>query len=465
MKKKIIIPLLSLGMILGVCSCSNSSISSFTSNDTQFANKAIVVSEVTRNYLQVGEIYKLEAHVYGTVNDSVTYTTSNKNIATVSSDGLVTGIGAGNVNIIAIASDDTTIRKVIKFSIVEDATNLVPGLEKVISQMEDLDFESGVNFNGKIDLNLGNVNLKLGESIQGKATLNTILDSSNLELPVSIDVRQDESTTEEKVGTYVKANLPLGTLIEDIINSNKDLKKYSSSLPIKATLVSALTNLVDETYSSYISVNDNNDFVSLDIYNYGEENFYTALNRNFGTEEETNYAPYAFSSQSGYSFLTKVLRTVLGLNINSDFSSTLDTIKESLEINSISDLFSKDMLLKIQTLLKDYLVSNESENGTKVTLNDTIMSLINTSMTEKNIGGRTTIDLSNGVVLNLELPKQIKEIALNLVKNNDVYSSINLVIKGLKEDGSEYEVISSSLDLPTRTIGKDIINESVSQSE
>ena len=466
MKKKIIIPLLSLGMILGVCSCSNSSSSSsLSSNDIQEVNKAIVVNEVTRNYLQVGETYKLEAHVYGTVNDSVKYTTSNKSIATVSSDGLVTGIGAGNVNIIAIADDDTTIRKVIKFTIVEDATNLVPGLEKVISQMEDLDFESGVNFNGKINLNLGDVNLKLGESIQGKAVLNTTLDSSNLELPLSIEVRQDESDTEEKVGPYVKANLPLGSLIEDIINSNKDLKSYSSSLSIKGTLVSALTSLVDETYSSYISVNDNNDFESLDIYNYGEETFYTALNRNFGTEEEANYAPYAFSSQSGYSFLAKVLRLVLGLNTNSDFGSTLDTIKESLEIDNITDLFSKDMLLKIQTLLKDYLVSSESENGTKVTLNDTIMSLINTSMSEKNIGGSSSIDLSNGVVINIELPKQIKEIALNLVKNDDTYTSMSLSIKGLKEDGSECEVISLTLDLPSTTIGKDIINESVSQSE
>ena len=123
------------------------------------------------------------------------------------------------------------------------------------------------------------------------------------------------------------------------------------------------------------------------------------------------------------------------------------------------------MLLKIQTLLKDYLVSSESENGTKVTLNDTIMSLINTSMSEKNIGGSSSIDLSNGVVINIELPKQIKEIALNLVKNDDTYTSMSLSIKGLKEDGSEYEVISLALDLPSTTIGKDIINESVSQSE
>ncbi len=466
MKKKIIIPLLSFGMMLGVFSCSNSSSSnSYTSNETQEVNKAIVVNDVTRNYLQIGETYKLEAHVYGTINDSVRYTTSNKNIATVSSDGLVTGIGAGNVNIIAISTDDQTIRKVIKFTIVEDATNLVPGLDKVIAQMEALDFESGVNFNGLVNLNLGNINLKLGESIQGKAIVNTILDSSNLKLPVSIDVRQDEEATNEKVGTYVKTNLPLGTLIEDLINSNDELKKYSSFLPIKGTLVSALTNLVDENYSSYINVYDNNDFESLDIFNYGEETFYTALNRNFGSKEEVSYAPYAFSSQSGYSFLAKVLRILLNLNSESDFSSTLDTIKESLEINEITDLFSKDMLLKIQVLLKDYLVSNETENGTKVTLNDALMSLINTSMNEKNIGGRTTIDLSNGVVISLELPKQIKEIALNLIKKDDVYTSINLSIKGLKEDESEYEVISLSLDLPTTTIGKDIINESVTQGE
>ncbi len=460
MKKKFIIPLLSLSMIVGLASCGNNNSSSYNQSQENIdVNKAVVVDQVTRSYLQVGETYQLTAHVYGTKNDMVTYTSSNSSIASVSSTGLVTGVKAGNVNIIAIASDDKTIRKVIKFTIVDEATTLVPGLDEVIDSISALNFEEGVKFNGNISLNLGDVKLEVGELLQDKLSVNTILTSSNISMPVSIDVRQDEKETEEVVQPYVHASLPIGDLIDSLISSNKDLNTIKASIPLKGTMVSGIASLIDNDYSEFLSAKDNDDCYSLDIYDYGEETFYTSLNRDFGSEENHSYSPYAFEDNSFLSLLGQIAGPIYNLLKNSDSSIDLSTLQSSLEINSLSDLFSKDTLLKLQVMLKDYLESEESENGSKVKFTDSFLSLINTSMSEKNIGGITKLDLNNGVVIKVELPKEFSEISLNLVKEDNVYTSMNLSLKGKKVDGSEYEVLNISLDIPTTTIGKEIIDD------
>lgn len=462
MKNKFIIPLVSLSMILGFVSCgnnANSSSSSNHSNESVNVNKAVVVDEVTRSYLQVGETYQLNAHVYGTENDSLTYISSSSSIASVSSTGLVTALKEGNVNIIVSSSDDKTIRKIVKFSIVDKAVNLVPGLNDVISMFNALDFEEGVNFNGDIDLNLGTIGVQVGEELQDKVVINTNLTTSTISMPVNIDVRQDEASSEEKVGTFVHARLPLGDIIDSLIASNKDLKSIGSSVPLKGTIVSALAGAIDNDYSSYITANDNNDFYSLDIYDRGEETFYTSLNRNFGTEDDVSYLPYAFEDKSGFELIGKIAGFIYSSLKGKNFDTS--TIKDSLEISSLSDLFSKDTLLKLQVMLNDYLESSQDDNGTKVKFNESFINLINTTLKEKNVGGYTEFDLNNGVVVSVELPTELTEISFNLIKATDGYQSMKLSIKGKKSDGSEYEVLNISLDIPVVTMGKDLINEEV----
>ncbi len=464
MKKKIIIPLLSLSMILGFVSCGNNDSQSSISqnNESIIVNKAVVVDQVTRSYLQVGETYQLNAHVYGTENDSVNYISSSSSIASVSSNGLVTALKEGNVNIIVSASDDKTVRKIVKFTIVKDAVSLIPGLNDVISSINALDFESGVNFNGNINLNLGNIGVKIGKKIQDKTSINTTLTSKEISLPVNIDVRQDEKDTEEKVGSYVRASLPLGDVIDSLITSNKAFNTIGAIIPLKGTLASSISGLIDSDYNSYLTANDNSDFYSLDVYDFGEQTFYTSLNRDFGTEEEHSYLPYAFEDKQGFELIGKIAGFVYDALQGNDVDTS--TIKSNLEINSLADLFSKDTLLKLQVMLNDYLESQENENGTKVKFNESFMTLINAEMSEKKIGGTTEFDLDNGIEVSIDLPKELTEISFNLVKENNQYSSMNLSLKGKKVDGTEYEALNISLDIPNETIGKDSINAEVEQT-
>ena len=54
----------------------------------------------------VGETIKLIAQVNGTNNQKVTWTSEDSNIATVDSNGTVTGVKSGTVNIIATSDQD-----------------------------------------------------------------------------------------------------------------------------------------------------------------------------------------------------------------------------------------------------------------------------------------------------------------------------------------------------------------------
>lgn len=128
MKRKVFLSAAFLIATLTIASCElHITVSDEISSEESVAIEGIAISSANDvRSIQVEQTLQLTAKVYPTnaVQD-VTWSTSDSSIATVDSNGLVTGVAAGNVNIIATSTADSTISQTFALIIEEKVPEVI----------------------------------------------------------------------------------------------------------------------------------------------------------------------------------------------------------------------------------------------------------------------------------------------------------------------------------------------------
>ena len=101
--KKFLVFLCLLALMGFVCGCGE------TQDDTTIDGISIT-SEGNVRTIKVGETLQLTAKVFPeTAEQTVTWSSSKQEVATVSENGLVTALAEGNVDVVATSTVDTTV--------------------------------------------------------------------------------------------------------------------------------------------------------------------------------------------------------------------------------------------------------------------------------------------------------------------------------------------------------------------
>lgn len=128
MKRKVFLSAAFLIATLTIASCDTGVSQSDTpSSEEAVAIEGIAISSANDvRSIQVEQTLQLTAKVYPTnAVQNVTWSTSDSSIATVDSNGVVTGVAAGNVNIIATSTADSTISQSFALIIEEKVPEVI----------------------------------------------------------------------------------------------------------------------------------------------------------------------------------------------------------------------------------------------------------------------------------------------------------------------------------------------------
>ena len=128
MKRKVFLSAVFLMATLTIASCElHITVSDEISSEESVAIEGIAISSANDvRSIQVEQTLQLTAKVYPTnAVQNVTWSTSDSSIATVDSNGLVTGVAAGNVNIIATSTADSTISQTFALIIEEKVPEVI----------------------------------------------------------------------------------------------------------------------------------------------------------------------------------------------------------------------------------------------------------------------------------------------------------------------------------------------------
>ena len=127
MKKKLFLSVALLTTALIATSCNGQTPSSEPSSEQQVNIEGIAISSLNDvRTIKVEETLQLTAKVYPlTASQNVTWTTSDSTVATVDANGLVTAVKAGNVNVIATSTVDTTISQTFALIVEEKEAEVI----------------------------------------------------------------------------------------------------------------------------------------------------------------------------------------------------------------------------------------------------------------------------------------------------------------------------------------------------
>lgn len=128
MKRKVFLSAAFLIATLTIASCDTGVSQSDTpSSEEAVAIEGIAISSANDvRSIQVEQTLQLTAKVYPTnAVQNVTWSTSDSSIATVDANGVVTGVAAGNVNIIATSTEDSTISQTFALIIEEKVPEVI----------------------------------------------------------------------------------------------------------------------------------------------------------------------------------------------------------------------------------------------------------------------------------------------------------------------------------------------------
>lgn len=100
---------LSLILLLAISGCNTNNSSSIATSSSQNINEIITGVEIAGpTTVYVGKTIRLTADVLGSNNDDVSWTTSDNTIATIDTNGNLTGLSEGEVTVRATSTKDTT---------------------------------------------------------------------------------------------------------------------------------------------------------------------------------------------------------------------------------------------------------------------------------------------------------------------------------------------------------------------
>lgn len=421
MKRKNTLILSSL-LLLTLSGCSSTGTNSSSANSGKVIQYISAVSSDGRTTLSIGETTQLEVTVYGVTSSEVTYTSEN-NVLSVSSTGLVEALRAGN-GVITIASvADTSLTTTFTITVVETITDQNSQIAEFIDSMKSYDYESGVAFDSDISLTL-----KAG--ISGSTLFR------NIPITMSVPLLTEVQKTSEE--TYVHAQ----TSFQDCL-SLSSLGSFTGDNGFTKLLANALC----PDFEDYLTWDeDYEDIQHLDIYNFGSTDYYVGLTRNFASNDERTYA---LSSNSATSLLSPVLALLLASSgiTGTGSSSSLD----------ITSFFNSDSWLSLSSTIYGYLDVLETSDSTTLSLSGEILNILNSyyksadfakefsyTFTESTTGASTTLDIS--------LPTSFSSITVtinNKASGENKFSGLTFAIDGYDSNNNTYNFLTYTMDQPT----------------
>lgn len=163
--------------------------------------------------VEIGKTMQLTATVYGP-NASVTYSSSDKNIATVDQNGLVTGVKPGFVTVTATSALSTEEEPLTSsFTFFVEPSYIA----RMVEGFKSYDYGTGLSFSGSFALAFGPGSVEKPDSSQIKipyvfsmkndAEATTLLSSTNFNLSLSFDSSTDSSTSRINISYLGDGNL------------------------------------------------------------------------------------------------------------------------------------------------------------------------------------------------------------------------------------------------------------------
>ncbi len=410
-------------------SCSSNSSDGNTKKDT---TTITVEVENDKSSLKINETVRLTCHVYGSIRDEIEFLSLNEDVLSVDENGLVKALKEGSGKIQVSAKEDASIKKIVSFDVYARLDEQFESVKLMMDDFHSYDYEKGVAFPCKVNLDLG----KVKGSLSGSNEMELFDTSKNstystLKLPVEMTIVKEDDET-----NFMKARVDTNTFFNDLFSRNILLSAANKTLKIKENVLLSLIGKLDESYLDYLSLNDFSSLTDISFYASKNQDFYTSLDMNFSSDETDSLHPFAFQEFEITSLLLPLYKKI---------SSSLAGENESLDVSSY---LSENGLLKLQGMLFSYLVEEKTENGYTLSINETILKFINSYYKEK-VTNYTYHVSSSSFDVSFQLPTSITKIYLNMETDDSTHplSNLSFIVEGTRQDSEEtYDVLSLSMN-------------------
>ena len=397
----------------------NSSSSSFSSSSS--SEKLDLIIKNTETSIKVGETLQVRYEVVGGESSSLTFTSSDADVATVSETGLITGIKEGNT-VISVKLE-----------------NITKSFELEVKKIESNDLTSILKTTSSNEIKSNNTGTYKIKNKLGEATYNWFIYSSD-----TITTVLNDNGVESKT-QYFKT----GDSIEKI-----DLTTTSIS---KSTVVSSSSELSDEEFKSYYSsfTLNNISTVSKLVSNYLTGSYFTSGAPTFSITHGsiTKYEAinkYAKASEKKYyenllSFEVDANSNLVSFNFTCDIygedAYNFVNNNKKADATKSDDSFSVDSTLKYDArVASDEHLINESDYHVK----------------DFEVGS-TCLHENNTMYVGEKIPLEIKVTspAIYLAENFTIDDSTDINPQGvvlLTKDKNQYYIEASTIGTTTITV-------------
>lgn len=444
---------------IAIASCSNG-----TTENQEGRREIVYTREDNRYRLAIGETNQLTASAYGTKTNKLTYRSSDENILTVDDKGLVTGVSEGSAYITIQSKDDENLYETADYTVCKDFFDTFPAVKEMADSFKNYDYSKGMHFDCNVNLNVGQIGVY---GLLGEATKTEIIDTDQsgkgIDFPFTVDLQKDK----EENDMFFHASSVFSEIVDGIIEDNtilQTISQYGSTfgLDLEGSVNEVVASLFDEDFSTYLLTSDYDDLYSIDLYNFGDSEYYTSLNRDYSDDESKDIHPYAFENESVGELLAPYSNDIFAMLL----SKYLPFIEEDEDISSdsmkieiggvtidLSKFMTADGALYLMELLNGYIETKEENNVTTYTMKDELITLLNEAYHENVTStGSYIFNISDlDMDMSIELPTEITDVEIIIDNSNsgeETFQSFELTVKGLNTQEKEYTALDFTIQNP-----------------
>lgn len=475
MKKKIalaLLPLLACFQLTG-CNSNTKTDSSASSNQEVVIKKAIVVLKADdREYLAVGETNQLTAYCSGTSNEKFVFKSLDESRATVDDKGLVTALNPGDVSIQVSLKSDPSVKKTVNFTVVNTLLQSLPDLQAAFDDIKSYDYQKGVDLSFSAAVSLGDISLHsvIGGKEYNYSIYNTY--ENPISVPLNFQLQHYEDENKES-HTFLHGSMDAKAILEQLKGNLPEIPGTSTGTDYSDLFDSLYFKLANQFCpdSTYLRIEDFDNFYGFDFYSYGKSDTYVMMTRNFGTDTEPDIRPFYYEKGNLLNLLSPFADEILGALLRSATSESTGIAEDKLNefINKLvpgasidaDELFTPDGMLFMQTVLKSFIETEKDGDLTTIKLNKKAMEKVQTVYSEYVTKSDFSIPLTSSsssslgdFSLRFSIPKTLDNLKIvidNSLKGTHSLNSLSFVVDGqrtVNEQAVSYPFVSLKMDHP-----------------
>lgn len=477
MKKKIaiaLLPLLACFQLTG-CNSNAKTDSSASSNQEVVIKKAIVVLKADdREYLAVGETNQLTAYCSGTSNEKFVFTSLDESRATVDDKGLVTALNPGDVSIQVSLKSDPSVKKKVSFCVVNTLLQSLPDLQAAFDDIKSYDYENGVDLSFTMAISLGDISLR--SVFNGKENNYSIYNTyeNPISFPLNFQLQHYEDENKES-HTFIHGSVDAKAILEQIKGNLPKIPGASTGTDYSELFDSLYFAMANQFCpdSTYLKLEDFENFYGFDFYSYGKSDTYVMMTRNFGSDAEPDIRPFYYEKGNLLNLLSPFADEILGALLKSATPESTGIAEEKLNefINKLvpgasidaDELATPDGRLFMQTVLKSFIETDKDGTTTTIKLNQKAMEMVQKVYSEYVTQSDFSIPLTSSsssssllgdFSLTFSIPKTLDNLKIvidNSLKGTHSLNSLSFVVDGQRMVNGQtvsYPFVSLTMDHP-----------------